>query len=431
MEPLVKTISPSDREWAVERARRLFRETFGDAPGAIAAAPGRVNIIGEHTDYCGGLVLPAAIPLYTVVAARRRDASPRPRFPLPARGEVVAEGDRRGQSCGDTPPKTYPTTRITSADFGSVEIPATIEKQTGGFADYVAGAIEECGLSGTPLDVVISSDLPAQAGLSSSASLLVATIACLDKLAGRERSPVDTALAAKKVENYFVGVPCGFMDQFAVACSKAGEAQLLDCEDFSSRGVPTKLGGCAWLVVCSGQKRELKAGGYRDRVSGLKAAVQKLVDTGAEPTYFGRCFPAGLTAELAANAEMPEEELELVEHFCSENARVLAMRHALERGNAGEAAVLLGIGHRSLADLFKVSTPEIERIWAMAQEIPGFLGMRLTGAGMGGSLVAIVDEMQRAAAAEELIGRMKKEIGLIGQAYLVSEFSGGVEAWAE
>ena len=207
-----------------------FAASFGCAPQAMAAAPGRVNLIGEHTDYCQGFVLPAAIPLYTVVAL--------------------------GTGTGGQ-------TRAVSSRFGQVTLPADCEGRNQGFRGYLAGALLKAGFSGRPVDVYVHGNLPVQAGLSSSASLLVALLAGLAQLDNQPWQPLDIALAAQEVENEYVGVPCGFMDQFAVACGRKHQPRRGRCPVARPRlagGVfgPTKETG-KWRV--QGEGKATQAGG--------------------------------------------------------------------------------------------------------------------------------------------------------------------------
>jgi len=380
----------------VEVAAQRFRQEYGSLPAAVGCAPGRVNLIGEHTDYSGGYVLPAAIPFYTVVAAG------------PGRGD---------------------DNRLFSTTFGRTTFPAKAITRRGTFDDYLAGAVKEAGLSGCPLDLLVHNTLPPQAGLSSSASLLVAALAGFSELQGRPWEPMAVALAARRVENEFIEVPCGFMDQFAVACGREDRALLLDCRDNRFLEVQAAIPGHRWLVVYSGLRRELASGGYKARVVALKGAVDKVVNkTGMAPDFL-RCHSQDDVAELALSASLPAMETDLMRHVCAENARVHLMRHALEQGDAQAVGVLLQLGHRSLSRLFGVSTPQLDALVHYAAALPGVAGMRLTGAGMGGSLIALVLDERADEAAQRILAFVQENLSPDGSVHPIDRFSGGVETW--
>jgi galactokinase len=386
-----------------DEARRLvdltaerFRQEYGIVPEAVGVAPGRVNLIGEHTDYSGGYVLPAAIPFYTVVA--------------------VAGG-------------RTPANRVFSTTFGRTTFPAEGICRRGTFDDYIAGAVREAGLEGRPLDLLVHGTLPPQAGLSSSASLLVAALAAFAELRGEAWVPLEVALAARRVENGFIGVPCGFMDQFAVACGREDRALLLDCRDNRFVEVPAVVAGHRWLVVYSGVRRELASGGYKVRVEALKQAVDAVVrETGLAADFLRYRSQADIE-ELAGRAALSPHDADLMRHVCAENARVHAMRHALENGDARAVGILLQLGHRSLSRLFGVSTPQLDALVGFASSVQGVLGMRLTGAGMGGSLVALVEEAAASSVAERILAFVRGNLSPDGDVHPIERFSGGVETW--
>lgn len=316
--------------------------------------------------------------------------------------------------------------RISSTQFGDAHVATGELKKRDRFEDYVVGALHHGEVGEMGLDVLVHSNLPAQAGLSSSASVLVASLACFLQLRGVKWTPYEVALGAKEIENNFVGVPCGFMDQFACACSLSGFASLLDCADNSFIEVPASFDDASWLVVYSGIRRTLAGGGYAARVEMLKGAISK-VDAAAG---LGRDFPRFLQqddmAKLGQEVGLLEQEVNLLKHVCAENYRVHAMRHALEKRDEEGAATLLNLGHRSLSELFGVSTRAVDDICRQALDINGVLGMRLTGAGMGGSLIALARLGQMDEAVEEL-GRIVAPAG--GAVYRIPAFHKGVEIW--
>jgi galactokinase len=415
-----------DRDALLEEARRLFVERFGEEPQSQAVAPARVNLIGEHTDYASGFVLPAAIPLYTCV--------------------LVSQG-------------TGLETVLVSTKFGEAIIPATAVGQFDGFARYLAGAIQECRLEGTPLRILVHGNMPVEAGLSSSASLLVAAIAALG--GGARRAPplfsrcgsngqaapaelrpagsrhlaehetrIGFALAARAVENDYVGVPCGLMDQFVVACAESKHALLLDCLDNHHVSVRAVVPGHTWLVLYTGIRRELRDGCYGTKVEAVKSAIGKLDKVaGVKASHILRSYAPDGIQRAAKVAWVPAEHLPLLEHIVAENSRVHLMRHALERGDAQMVGTILRLGHDSLSQKFGVSLPAIDEFVRDAYHIDGVVGTRLTGAGMGGSLVMLA----RNGNLEELMikveGLARRTLSLDAEVFAVPSFVDGV-SWS-
>ena len=377
----------------LQQAVDLFADRFDQVPDATALAPGRINIIGEHTDYSGGFVLPAAIPLATVVCARRN-------------------GQARHH--------------IHSTVFGEVKVAVNGLKKRGRFEDYVVGALRHADVGLEGLDVLVHSNLPVQAGLSSSASVLVASLACFLELTGQKWTPLEVALGAREIENDFVGVPCGFMDQFACASSRAGFAMLLDCSDNTFMEVPASFDEVGWVVVYSGIRRTLAGGGYGAKVEMLKRAIEKVNEATGIGLHFPRFLHQDDMERLGREVELSRPEVNLLKHVVAENYRVHAMRHALEKRDENAVATLLNLGHMSLSELFGVSTPAIDKICRAALQLPGVPGIRLTGAGMGGSLIALV---QNRHVEQALEGLRKLVAPAHGAVFRIPVFGKGVRIW--
>ncbi len=320
-----------------------------------AFAPGRVNLIGDHTDYLGGLVLPVATSMGTTVAGgyledriRLESVDLGGRIELPTR---LGAGDR---------PAMPPWGRF---------VEAVIAELFGGAAPHgVAGVIE--------------SDLPIGAGLSSSASLEVALALAL----GWEGSALELALGCRRAEERAVGVPCGIMDQVAVTAARAGHALMLDCAAIRWSHVPIPE-GLEILVVDSGESRRLEGSAYAERRAAAEAAARRIL--GPEVEVVAGPF-RGLepTAALAAGDPVLVAR---ARHHITENARVESMVAALEEGDLVEAGRLMSQSHRSLAEDYEVSTPVLDRLVADLEALPGVYGARLTGAGFGGCVVALTD----------------------------------------
>jgi galactokinase len=333
------------------RLRRVFAEVFGRDPAVVAEAPGRVNLIGEHTDYNEGFVLPVAIDRTVAVASAPRD-------------------DHR--------------LRVYSLDFGECdEFEASPQRLAeGGWRNYVRGiAAEIHGMrEGIGADLAIAGDVPVGAGLSSSAAIEVAAAGAIAAAHDLELGPRETALLAQRAENDFVGVQCGIMDQFASALSRSGHALLIDCRSLVAEAValPTDL---VIVVVNSGVARDLADTPYNKRRQECAEAAD-ILDVDA--------------LRDIDEARLPDIESELgeplgrrVRHVVTENARVHAAVHALRRGDTAELARLLYRSHESLRDDFEASAPELDRLVEIARHVDGVLGARMTGAGWGGCVVAL------------------------------------------
>jgi galactokinase len=307
-----------------------------------AFAPGRVNLIGDHTDYTGGFVLPMAIGLGTTVTLERG-------------GDVL-----RLRSAHDPEPAVVP---LGVRDPGAV-LP--------GWGRYVAGVVSvirpSVGGTGT-----VDTTLPIGAGLSSSAALELAVALAL----GFNGSPLELARAGQEAEHIASGVPCGIMDQLTSAAGRAGEALLIDCRSLEVTGIPLP-DGVEVLVVHSGQDRALAGSAYAERYEQCSDAESRI---------------GPLREATAADAERLADPVlrRRARHVITENERVLACADALRAGQVAEAGRLMRASHASLRDDFEVSTPALDGLVADLAARPGVLGARLTGAGFGGCAVALAE----------------------------------------
>ena len=347
-----------------DQLRAAFTDAFRGAPAVVARAPGRVNLIGEHTDYNDGWVLPFAIDRAVRVALR-------------------PSGDER--------------VRLRSLDFAeTVEAALGDSAPAAGAArwsDYVRGvawALREHGHPVGGFDALISGDVPRASGLSSSAALCVATAFAL---AAAFRLPIDAkrlALYARRSETGFVGVQVGVMDQLASALGRAGHALLIDCRTIEALPVPLDVAtaGLGLWVIQSGVPRRLAASAYNERVAQCAAAVDA-----ARRVFPDRAIAAlrDLTpADLPALAPQVDDLiLRRARHVVTENERVHATVAALERADWPAVGRLLLASHASLRDDYQVSLPELDLLVDLAMAVPGALGARLTGAGFGGGIVCL------------------------------------------
>jgi len=330
-------------------------------PGGVRVvrAPGRVNLIGEHTDYNEGFVLPIAIDLGISIA-------------------LVPTDDRH-----------VTLTLAANDSTEGFELDA-IGPRTGRWIDYVAGtawAMAEAGLPVRGFRGLLASDLPQDAGLSSSAALELASALALS---GGAEPPVDRmtlARVAQRGENEHVGVACGLMDQFASAFGQAGCALLLDCRSLEHRAVPLALEEVALVVTDSGSPRRLEQSAYNERRAQCDAAVAAIATREPGVRSLREVTPAMLDAASGTMSPVLERR---ARHVVEENARVLATVAALEAGDLVAVGRLFDASHASLRDLYEVSSPELDALVEIAGAVPGVLGARLTGAGFGGCTITLV-----------------------------------------
>ncbi|GII83934.1 galactokinase [Sphaerisporangium siamense] len=334
------------------RVAEEFRAAFGREPEGVWHAPGRVNLIGEHTDYNGGFVLPFAVPWGVACAAARRD------------DDVV---------------------RLLSLQDGSArvhEIAALDEAE--GWTRYAAGvfwALRRAGHAVGGADLVIDGDVPRGAGLSSSAALEVSVALALDESHGLGLGRMHLALLAQKAENDFVGMPCGIMDQAASALGREGHALFMDCRSLASRAVPLDLAaeGFEILIIDTGVHHELADGQYARRRRDCENAAKRL---GVEALR-------DVTDLAGALAVLEGDERRRTQHVVTENHRVEAVIGLLRAGALREIGALLNASHLSLRDQYEVSCAELD-VAVEAAVRGGARGARMTGGGFGGSAIALV-----------------------------------------
>lgn len=341
-----------------EEFKRLFR-----AESRLYRAPGRVNLIGEHTDYNDGFVMPAALDLCTWVSAAPR-----------ADRKLVVHSRNFSQR------KEF--------DFD-----APAHKAAGHWSDYVYGvawALERAGLRLVGADMLICGDVPIGAGLSSSASIEVAVACALVDLSGRTMNPVQMAKLCQSAENDFVGMHCGIMDQFIACCGQAGRALMLDCRSLDYKLLPLKSG--VRLVMCNSMvKHELASGQYNLRRQQCEAGVKALSRRRSDVKALRDVTLDQLEAQ---KRDLPEIVYKRCRHVISEDARVEAAAQALERGDLNALGKMMAESHRSLRDDYEVSCTELDTLVNLAAETEGVYGARMTGGGFGGCTVNLVADDQ-------------------------------------
>jgi galactokinase len=375
-----------------------FQKTYATAPEVIAHAPGRVNLIGEHTDYNDGFVLPAAIDRTIEFGGRRRD---------------------------DNVVRAYSVDFNDQVEFGL----DTIEKDDRHpWSNYLRGVFKfllEDGHRLAGADVAFGGNVPREAGLSSSAAVEVGAVALAMKLFNIELGPLEVVRLARRAENEFVNVPCGIMDQFVCALGKRDHALFLDCRDLTYRHVP--LAGRVRIVVCdSGVRRALAASEYEIRLNQCRQAVAQLGTTGLAVKSLREI---DLTDLEVARYSLNEILLKRARHVVSENARVLKAVKYLERGDLEGFGRLMVASHESLRDDYEVSCNELDVLVDLALRQPGVLGARMTGAGFGGCTVNLVRAGAAPSFAEAVKQGYSKVTGLNAEVY-VCEASDGALAGA-
>jgi galactokinase len=358
--------------------REAFRERFGHKPQGIWSAPGRVNLIGEHTDYNEGFVLPFAIDRRTLVAAGpRTDAVLR--F-----GSTFAADDELYMEVGLAELERL---QPLAAELGESPL------EWGAYPVGVAWALGRLGadLAAVPgLDLMFDSNVPVGAGLSSSAAIECAVALALDDLWRLGLSRPELARAGRLAENEFVGAPTGIMDQSASLLGIADHAVLLDCRSLETSSIALGFAeaGLAILVIDTGVKHEHATGGYRERRASCEKAAL-LMDVPAL---------RDLSVDDLDRAEdkLSNETFRRLRHVVTENQRVLDAVEALRAGDHVALGAVLDASHRSMRDDFEISTPELDLAVEIAQA-NGALGARMTGGGFGGAAIALVslDDVSR------------------------------------
>ncbi len=339
-----------------------FRRLFERSP-RIFRAPGRVNLIGEHTDYNDGFVMPAAIDLACRVAIAGRE-------------------DRR--------------LVVRSENFQDpveLDLDQSHPRRVGRWSDYVRGVavvLEESGHRLRGANLLINSEVPIGSGLSSSAAIEVASGLALLGNSGQEIQRLELARLCQRAENEFVGARCGIMDQFASCFGQTGHALLLDCRSLEYRPLPLPAG--VDLVICdSGVRHDVASGDYNVRRAECEAGVRVLA---RRRRKIRALRDATLDDLESSRTELGEVVYRRCRHVVTENARVLQAAEALERGDLKEFGRLMAESHRSMRDDFEISCAELDLLVELADKSPGVYGARMTGGGFGGCTINLVEAVE-------------------------------------
>jgi galactokinase len=341
-----------------------FEQHFGKTSGPFihTRSPGRVNLIGEHTDYNDGFVFPIAIDRFTTLYGKART---------------------------DTKVRLFSTTQNEMAEFSIAD---TVNKDSPKWSLYakgVAEALRQRGLLRQGMDAIVSTTVPIGGGLSSSASFEVATGLALLVANGKTLDKVELALAAQWAEHHYAGMPCGIMDQFISAMGEKDHAMLLDCRDLSRRQVPMNDPDMRIFIANTNVKHELVQGEYQARKNQCERSV----------TVLKKKFPmikalrdAEMSMLESCRMDMDPTVFRRARHVISENARTLKFADAMTAGDWSACGKLMYQSHESLRDDYGVSCPELDVLVEVAATVPGVYGARMTGGGFGGSIVAMVQK---------------------------------------
>ncbi len=325
------------------------------------SAAGRVNLIGEHVDYCGGKVMPAALSLKNTIFARPNGT------------------DKINLAWTDIP------VRVT------LDISRLSEYKDVKFANYPAGSAYLWQQAGHPIvgcDLLYDCTVPFGSGLSSSAAIEVSTIAALATLAGEKLDPVKIALVAQKAEREYAGVNCGIMDQYASACGKKDNAILLDCNTLVREYVPIVLGDFTLVIANCNKPHNLVESKYNERRAETERALALLKEK-ADISCLAELTPDAF-ARISSVLDGEGKVKDRARHVVEECDRVRRAAGAMKRGDVGTLGELLNASHASLRDLYEVTGIELDTLAAAAQEHPACAGSRMTGAGFGGCTVSVV-----------------------------------------
>ncbi|MEM8872949.1 MAG: galactokinase [Planctomycetota bacterium] len=375
----------------LDRLREQFADAFDRPAASIVRSPGRVNLIGEHTDYNDGFVCPMAIEPSIWFAVSGRDD-----FTVNVRSTLFPE------------------------QVVTFDLMETITKDEPAWGDYVRGMAAMLKGAGIPLsgaDILIDNDLPKGGGLSSSAALEVGTACCLLKVAGQEIDADRLALLAQKAEHEFAGVPCGIMDQMIVADGRQGHAMLMDCRDLAKTHVP--IGSeVSVLVINTMESHSLADGEYAKR----RAECEE----GAKILGVKALRDATIEQVQEAEGAMSPVVFKRCRHVVGENTRTVEFAGLLNQKKYAEAGELMVASHGSLSGDYEVSTDRLDYLAAKAVKLDGVYGARMTGGGFGGCVIALVDAEHAGRTQTALTGSFEKQFGVKPEAFTTRP-AGGAE----
>ena len=371
-----------------ERVENEFQSRFGRSPSVVAAAPGRVNLIGEHIDYNNGFVLPMAIERYVVIAAD-------PCWDSSQQHATFFSSDL--QESRDVP------IRQSSSSTGL------------GWGSYLRGVIAglvSVGVDVPPIEAVIGSNIPRGGGLSSSAALEVATATMLEGITCHQLEPLEKALLCQRAEHDFAGVPCGIMDQFSSVFGMPNQLMLLDCMSQEIQAVSFCEEDVSVLITNSNVKHELASGEYAERRHQCESALKKM----GQPTW----RDVTLADLHSARDLLTDDELACGRHVVTEITRTLEAAEAFASNQWASVGKLMYSSHESLQKDFRVSCAELDVLVRITHELGfegGVYGSRMTGGGFGGCTVTLVDTSRANEVSKRILADYKSETGIEGSCF--------------
>lgn len=370
----------------IQAAREVFVREFGEAPEIMTSAPGRVNIIGEHTDYNHGFVLPMAIERNTVICARRRGDQTLNAIAINMESRAQASLDRRDRNA---------------------EAP---------WMDYLVGVADELIKQERPVsgaDLIIMGDVPLGCGLSSSAALEMAALCLFEALGNFRMEDAEAARLGQRVENQFLGLSTGIMDQFISRCGRQDHALMLDCRSFDHTLIPVAFPDALFVIANTCCARGLTASKYNERVAECREAVramqEKLPSTGAHLRDFT------LSDLEACRETMSGAVFRRARHVITENARTMEAVEAMQDGDAVRLGALMNASDESLRADYEVTSAELDAMTAIARGIQGCYGARMTGAGFGGCTINLVLKENAPAFSKTLMEAYQAQTGIAGE----------------
>lgn len=376
------------RESLIDKTVKGFCDYFGNQATHVVSAPGRLNVIGEHVDYNGGVVLPAAIERWIFGVFKANDS------------ETVRIWDIKYEDSAELNPN------------------GELKAEKGSWLNYPKGVFAQFQKAGVRIpgfDLCLYSNVPTGGGLSSSAAFesLIATI--VEELTGKKMDLMEKALLCQKAEHEYAGVPCGIMDQAAVIMGKSQTLLQLDCRDLSVKEVPFQNDELGLMIIDSSVHHELVDGEYKQRRDACEQAskelgVELLRDSSVQQVKSFK-FSDSVIARRA-------------EHVVCEIDRTFAMIECLKDGDFVEAGTLIQQSHESLRDLFEVSCPELDFIVSLCNSQPGVYGSRMMGGGFGGSAIVLVEKSKAEQVAETVEAAYHEQFGLKASIFLTNPAEG-------
>jgi len=384
--------APTDAPLAGVDLAQSFRRRFGADP-VVFRSPGRVNLIGEHTDYNDGFVMPAAIEF-----SCRAAAAPRSDRTLAVHSHNFQE----------------------TFEF-SLDDPHPAAARR--WSDYVFGVavmLERAGHRLRGANLLVSGDVPLGAGLSSSAAIEVATALALLRVSGTELGRTEIARICQRAENEFVGARCGIMDQFIACHGRAEHALMLDCRTLEFRLLPVPE-GVRMVIANTMVKHQIAGGEYNRRRAECEEGVRRLAEVRPEIRALRDVSPDELERE---RGRLPQLVYRRCRHVLTENARVEAAAAAMERGDVNALGPLMAESHRSLRDDYEVSAPELDLMVELALKQDGVLGSRMTGGGFGGCTISLVESGGVESFCREVAAAYARETGKHPEIYVSAAAQG-------